>query len=456
MPHRTAPVPTPNMPSGIPYIVGNEAAERFSFYGMRAILFAFMTTALMTHDGAKDLMSDAEASKWVHTFISAAYFTPILGALLADLWLGKYRTIILLSIVYCLGHLALAVDNTRTGLIVGMSLIAVGSGGIKPCVSAHVGDQFGATNAHLLPKIFNWFYFSINLGAAVSMLATPWLLEHTGPHVAFGVPGVLMLLATIIFWLGRNQFVHIPADPKSFARDLFQPKFLKNLGGLAFLYILIAAFWSVFDQTASRWVAQAEQMNRELWPGFEVLPSQLQSVNAIFVLSLIPIFTLLLYPFLEKFVRLTALRRIGAGFLVTAATLGVSMLIETWIAGGETPAIWWQILAYLLLTSAEILISITALEFSYTQAPLRLKSFIMGLYLLSVSLGNFFTARVNAYIEKTGDGGLEGADYYAFFLKVLLATFAVFLVTSFFYKEQRYIQEEELDQPDDASEAPNV
>ena len=455
MSYRTAPTPTTGMPSGVPYIIGNEAAERFSFYGMRAILYAFMTTALVTHEGAADLMSEAEASKWVHTFISAVYFTPLIGALVADLWLGKYRTIILLSVVYCLGHLVLALDHTRTGLVLGLSLIAVGSGGIKPCVSAHVGDQFGTSNAHLLARVFNWFYFAINVGAAVSMLLTPWLLEHTNPHVAFGVPGVLMFIATVVFWMGRNTFIHIPADPRGFFREFKNIPFLKTLGGLCFLYILIAAFWSVFDQTASRWVAQAEKMDRHLF-GYEVLPSQLQSVNSIFVLTLIPLFTLVLYPFLERFIKLTALRRIGAGFLVTAATLGVSMTIETWISAGETPTIWWQILAYLLLTAAEIFISITALEFSYTQAPHRLKSFIMGLYLMSVSLGNFFTARVNAYIEKTNDGGLEGADYYAFFLKVLLATFAVFLVTSVFYKEQRYIQEEALDHPDDPSEAPNV
>lgn len=455
MPYRTAPPPTPNMPSGVPYIIGNEAAERFSFYGMRAILYAFMTTVLVTHEGAPDLMSEAEASKWVHTFISAVYFTPLLGALVADLWLGKYRTIILLSLVYCLGHLVLALDHTRTGLVLGLSLIAVGSGGIKPCVSAHVGDQFGATNAHLLPRVFNWFYFAINVGAAVSMLLTPWLLEHTGPHIAFGVPGILMLIATVVFWMGRHSFIHIPADPRGFIRDLIDPRFLRSLGGLVFLYGLIAAFWSVFDQTASRWVAQAEEMDRNIF-GFEVLPSQLQSANSIFVLALIPLFTLGLYPFVERFTKLTALRRIGAGFLITAATLTVSMTIEKWIAAGETPTIWWQILAYLLLTSAEIFISITALEFSYTQAPNRLKSFIMGLYLWSVSLGNFFTAQVNACIEKSGDGGLEGADYYAFFLKVLLGTFAIFLVTSFFYKERRYLQEEALDHPDDPSEAPNV
>ena len=95
----------------------------------------------------------------------------------------------------------LSLDDTRFGLSIGLGLIAMGSGGIKPCVSAHVGDQFGKTNSHLLEKVFSWFYFSINFGAFFSTLATPLLLEKYGPNVAFGIPGVLMFIATFVFWI---------------------------------------------------------------------------------------------------------------------------------------------------------------------------------------------------------------------------------------------------------------
>ncbi|HYQ71075.1 MAG TPA: MFS transporter, partial [Gammaproteobacteria bacterium] len=131
----TAPLARPGMPSGIPYIVANEAAERFSYYGMRAILVVFMTQYLVGSGGAPDLMSEDEAKGWFHLFASAVYFTPLLGALLADGLLGKYRTIILLSLVYCAGHFSLALDDTRAGLAIGLGLIALGAGGIKPCVS---------------------------------------------------------------------------------------------------------------------------------------------------------------------------------------------------------------------------------------------------------------------------------------------------------------------------------
>ncbi len=216
--YQSAPFASPDVPPGIPYIIGNEGAERFSFYGMRAILVVFMTQHLLNREGTLGPMSDAEAKGWFHLFVSAVYFTPLLGALISDGLLGKYRTIITLSLVYCLGHLALAVDHTRLGLAIGLGLIALGSGGIKPCVSAHVGDQFGQTNQHLLSRIFGWFYFSINLGAFFSMLATPWLMEHWGASVAFGVPGVLMGAATLIFWAGRYKFVHNPPGGVRFVK----------------------------------------------------------------------------------------------------------------------------------------------------------------------------------------------------------------------------------------------
>src|SRR5690606_7822082 len=156
---RTEPLTTASMPSGVVHLVVNEGAERFSFYGMRAILVVFMTGMLLNAQGEPAPMGEAEAKSHFHLFASAVYFFPFLGALLADVFWGKYKTIILLSLVYCVGHLVLAVDHTRVGLFIGLALIALGSGGIKPCVSANLGDQFSPANRHLLTRAYGWFYF---------------------------------------------------------------------------------------------------------------------------------------------------------------------------------------------------------------------------------------------------------------------------------------------------------
>ena len=191
--YRTTPTESTKVPSGIPYIIGNELAERFSFYGMKSILFVFMTQHLMSSDGAPAYLTETEAREYVGWFVAGAYCFPILGAIVSDAVIGKYLTIILLSMVYCTGHLFMAfIDlpspllqatlEPQTFMMLGLMLIAVGSGGIKPCVSAHVGDQFGERNQHLLSKVFGWFYFSINLGAFASYLLTPILLARYGPR----------------------------------------------------------------------------------------------------------------------------------------------------------------------------------------------------------------------------------------------------------------------------------
>ena len=398
--YRTSPLPTNKYPPGIPYIIANEAAERFSFYGMKAALAILLANYLGILGG--DNYSETKATVVVSWFNTAVYLTPLLGALIADTFFGKYRTIMTLSIVYCLGHLCLALMGiggfVQLWLLSGLGLISLGAGGIKPCVSAHVGDQFGTGNQHLITKIFNIFYFSINFGAVISNLLIPWVLKWYGPHLAFGIPGILMALATIFFWMGRTKFAHIPAKGAPFLSELFSKEGLSVIGKLIPLVIFVGVFWSLFDQTASRLVFQAERMDREIF-GLEILPSQIQAANPFLILVLIPLFTFVLYPLVGKIVNLTPLKKIGSGLALMALAFAVVSLAQEAIDRGETPHVGWQLLAYLILTSAEVMVSIVALEFFYTQAPKKMKSLMMAIFLSSVSIGNFFTAFVNQKIQ---------------------------------------------------------
>ncbi len=414
MPVKTQASASSTLPEGIPYIIANEAAERFSFYGMKAALVIFMTQFLhLMGTQVGDQMSTAEANENAHWFVVAVYLTPLLGAFISDRFWGKYKTIIRLSIVYCLGHATLAmmgiVGPASWWLVAGLGLIAIGGGGIKPCVSAHVGDQFGINNQHLLTKVFNWFYFSINLGAALSNLFIPWMLKWYGPHWAFGIPGVLMALATLVFWLGRNKFVHIPPAKKKFTSELFSWQGLRTLGKLCSIFIFIPVFWALFDQTASSWVFQAVDMDRHVF-GIEILPSQIQAANPFLILLLIPLFTYVIYPAVDKIWKLTPLRKIGIGLFITALAFSLSALIQEWIDAGQHPSIGWQFLAYIILTSAEIMVSIVCLEFAYTQAPKSMKSMVMSIFLLTVSLGSVITALVNHYIQTASPLSEEVVD----------------------------------------------
>lgn len=209
------------LPAQTKYIVGNEACERFSFYGMRSILVAYMTGML--------LMSKNEATEVVHLFIACTYLLPLLGAWLADRFLGRYRTIISISLLYCLGNAVLAmadfagdIETRKWVLFTGLAIIAIGAGGIKPCVSAFVGDQVPESekNGPTMTRLYAAFYWSINLGSFFSFLVIPWVRQNWGYSWAFGIPGIFMALATLIFWLGRKKYNHVPPT---------QPEFLKAL-----------------------------------------------------------------------------------------------------------------------------------------------------------------------------------------------------------------------------------
>jgi POT family proton-dependent oligopeptide transporter len=438
--YSTTPEKTTGMPSGVPYIIGNEAAERFSFYGMRSILVVFMTKYLMDSHGLPDHMSDTHATEWFHNFGFATYFLPIFGGVLADTFFGKFRTIILLSLVYCAGHAVLAINDTRQGLLLGLTLIALGAGGIKPCVSANVGDQFSSSNQHLLSRVFSWFYFSINFGAGFSMLLMPWLLKHFGPHYAFGLPGILMFIATIIFWAGRKKFVHAPPGGMAYLKESLNAEGLAILGRLALVYFVVSVFWALFEQSSSTWVLQAERMNLH-WLSFNWEASQLQMLNSFFVLGLIPVFTYAVYPAVNKLFPLTPLRKIGLGFFVVIPAYLIPAWVELQLGQGNHPSIGWQALSYVFLTCAEILISITTLEFAYTQAPKRMKSLVMCFYLVSVSLGDFWDARIAGFMEARNMS--FGVHYYLNFAGVTLIAAFIFIIVAVLYKPRDFLQDDE-------------
>ncbi len=454
--YATKPPNISTMPPGVPFIIGNEAAERFSFYGMRSILIIFMTQYLVTKMGTPDHMSDAEARGNFHNFVTAVYALPILGAILAETFWGKYRTIFWLSIVYCFGHFALALNDTRLGLLIGLGLISLGSGGIKPCVSANVGDQFGESNRHLLSKVFGWFYFSINAGSFISTIACPFLLADPrfGPRWAFGIPGVAMVIATIFFWAGRKKFVHIPPAGLGFLKQMFSREGLGALLRLAVVYVFVAVFWSLWDQSSGgSWTLQAQKMDLH-WFGMDLLASQVQTANPILILIFIPIVNYGLYPLISRFFPLTPLRKIGIGLFLTAASYLVIWHIQRLIDAGGKPSVNWQFLAYVILTLGEAMVSITGLEFSYTQAPNKMKSAVMALWLFTVSMGNLFTAGVNYFIRnEDGTVKMNDQQYFLFFAGLMVVAAVIFVIVASFYRGRTYLQSQDVPLEELAPEA---
>lgn len=507
-----------SLPPQTKYIVGNEACERFSFYGMRSILTLYMTSML--------LMSEKDAMAVSHLFIALIYILPMLGGWVADRFLGRYHTILYVSLFYCIGHgvLALAdltgdIDTKRIILFTGLFIIAVGAGGIKPCVSAFVGDQVeGMKDSVVMTRIYAAFYWSINLGSFFSFLVVPWARQSLGYGWAFGIPGIFMAIATFIFWCGRRHYQHKrPTQPEflpALATRLFLGRaracerygaqkvskatntalciasfivmapivillgwwvytgaerlaVLSGLGaaaasfcGLIMLLLFVAAlvlaglrlaasfrlsgffgtagsmlyckraeleayysrerrvearnmfrvlivflmiipFWSLYDQTMSSWVLQGDRMTPLQFGLFgsewRFGAEEIQSFNPLLVMILVPLVTLLIYPRIGKWGE--PLKRMGVGIVLAGVSYFAVAGIQMQLEDGVRLSILWQCLPYLILTTSEILVSTTGLEYAYTAAGKNMKSIVLSFWYLTSTLGNLLVMYLSSAVS---------------------------------------------------------
>ncbi|XP_067459736.1 solute carrier family 15 member 1 [Thunnus thynnus] len=367
-------------PISIFFIVVNEFCERFSYYGMRAVLVLYFKYFLRWDDDM--------ATSIYHTFVALCYLTPILGAIVADSWLGKFKTIVYLSIVYAIGQVAMAVsaihditDSDRDGTpdnitlhvvlsMVGLFLIALGTGGIKPCVAAFGGDQFNDDQESQRRTFFSVFYLCINGGSLLSTIITPILrAQQCGIYsqqncypLAFGVPAALMLVALVVFIVGsgmyykaepqgnimmdvckcigfaiKNRFRHRSDQyPKrQHWMDWAEEKYdklliaqIKMVLKVLFLYIPLPMFWTLFDQKGSRWTLQATNLDGNF--GLLVIqPDQMQTVNPILILTLVPIMDSLIYPLIKKCgLNFTPLKRMTVGMLLAATAFVCAAVVQ--------------------------------------------------------------------------------------------------------------------------------
>jgi len=447
---------TDRWPPQTKFIIGNEAAERFSYYGLVSILMVYITKVL---EESKD-----DSTFIIHGFKFINYFMPLLGAWISDRFWGRYRTILWISFAYCLGHGVLACGDligTKEGRTVclygGLLLVAFGSGGIKPCVSAFLGDQFKSEQRHLLQKAYAAFYWAINFGSFFSMIIIPQIKNHSWAW-AFGVPGILMGLATLIFWLGTRYYVMVPPARVSRTAGFFavliaalqnrapnrsfwegakrkysadEVNAAASVGPILSIFAMIPVFWALFDQTHTTWVAQGNQMTPVEFPfGIKLDASAMQSVNPLMVMTLVPLLTLVAYPVMGRLA--APLKRMSFGMFLAGLSYVVVAWLQRRIDAGEQLSILWQTAPYLILTTAEVLVSTTGLEFAFREAAPSMKSTIMGFWNLTVALGNLLVMGITKALgTAAGDASVTPQRFmlYAvmtFGVAVLFSLIAVF------------------------------
>ncbi|GMT28701.1 hypothetical protein PFISCL1PPCAC_19998, partial [Pristionchus fissidentatus] len=365
--HRSTMVSWRQYPSPVFFILGNELCERFSFYGMKALLTVYLVT---DHH-----FIPSNAVLFYHLFSCIAYLSPLLGSIAADSYFGRYNVILYVSMFYVCGHGLLSFGALPwldyyyrsffdfSGLIV----IALSTGGIKPCVSAFAVDQFGEDQEAHRSQFFSFFYFSINAGALLAILTTPIFKSKvkcfgsdTCFPLAFGVPGVLMLIALIIFVAGSRFYKRIRPRGSNVASQLLSCasvaihkkwkgetcveggdwislaasehslstiRSLRSFIAVSTVFAPIVLFWALFDQKGSTWILLARKLNYR-FGSVSIIPEQINFLNPLLILILVPIFEGVVYPLARKIVRVTPLRKMATGGILTAVSFILCGLIQ--------------------------------------------------------------------------------------------------------------------------------
>jgi POT family proton-dependent oligopeptide transporter len=404
-------------PAGFWFIFWGELAERSCYYGMRAILFLYMTSQLhFTDDNAQSIN---------YLFIASCYFLPLIGGYIADNFFGKYWTIVGFSLPYIIGQLFLCFDSgqilgiePRYFLFVSLGLLAMGSGVIKPNISTLMGltyDQYRPGQTQLRSDAFSFFYMAINIGAFLSSFAMPRLRDLYGYQIAFMLPAVLMALALGLFALGKRFYAHevitrVHKTPEERSQQW------AVLGRLFGVFLVITFFWMIFDQSSATWIRFArDHFDLSLgvhvpFLGDRLAPDQLQSLNPLFIVVLLPFISVGLWRLLARAgLTMRPTDKMLIGFLLTAAGMAVMAIAGVVAAQGQKVSIWWQVGTYFLITVAELCISPVGLELAFTAAPKSMKGFITGCFLLTVFLGDVLNSVVTRLYTPMGPAAYFGA-----------------------------------------------
>ncbi|KAL1915653.1 uncharacterized protein VTP21DRAFT_6412 [Calcarisporiella thermophila] len=478
------------IPKAVYFIVPNEFGERFCFYGIKPLLTLFFPRwSGISKEYSKVL---------VHTFSMLSYFTPLIGGAISDSYLAKYHTIVYLSILYFLGCVLLAVFSINgllgtapnipvAALFAPLVMIAMGTGGIKPCVSTHGGDQYLPNQRQGIDWFFTVFYTSINAGATISMNVSPILKDNVqcfGDSCYFGSFMMCALVfgaVTILFIFGRRYYRIVPAVGEflpwkalkvpfiagwryfkatreerarrrnwlSFSDEVVGAPFVeetRQLGIMLSAIIPMIFFWMIYNQLSTEWQIQYVMMENAVG-SVRISSENFQVINSVLIIILVPTLGLL-YPWIERRgFRCTPLRRMGAGYILVITSFIISGVLQmavddrynpTLNAKGDVIAcdgclhIFYQLPQWFLISLAEAFTSPTGLLFCYEEVGRALKAQSTSFWLFFISLGDLVVAAVEASLLQ--NPVVKGPSKYFMYSGVGAASFVWYLIQGYFYK----------------------
>ena len=434
-------------PKGLYLLFFTEMWERFSYYGMRAILILYLTKKFI--EGGLG-MDEKYAMLLYGYFTGFVYFTPLIGGWLADRYLGKRLAVTIGGITMMLGQFTLFGLNNTTGLYIGLLLLIIGNGFFKPNISTLVGGLYKDGDSRR-DAAFTIFYMGINLGAMIAPLIIGVVTDNMfattnedgsisyGYRYGFLVSGIGMLLGQVIFNLLGTKYLgdlgtkpvgavsdsSVTESSKSVnpeTREVLDEKQEKQRISVIFILLIFAVFfWAGFEQAGSSLSLYTDKYIDRSVGSFEIPTSWFQSVNPLFIVTLAPLFTLFWASPIGR--RLTTPVKMGVGMII----LGVGFLfmigaVAERSANGDVDdvnnkaALMWLIMTYLLHTIGELCISPVGLSVVTKLSPPKLASVLMAVWMLSSFFANIVGGYIASYVETMGAG--EVFTYIAGFVSV--------------------------------------
>jgi len=425
-------------------ILGAEFCERLAYYSIDANLVLLFGGLGMGTQNANIL-----ALFWKGT----GYMTPLFGGWLADSHLGRYKTIIIFISFYVLSMILLAIgvipeiiESQSWIVFVSLFLVAICMGGIKANVVTFGADQFSGASEQVKQAFFNWFYFSINFGSLISFTAIAYVQQNISFAIGLGIPAGVMFLSAVFFVSGSKLYDKLPPSGSILSRCVSMvvqcakaspeiknkcPTFLdrakliidKNGEPMfkgtevedfkTFTKILpvqgtYVMFWCLYAQMSSVFFSQGTVMRLRVTDAFSIPVSSLQVFNSAVIMLLVPLFDRIVYPTLRrKNINFSPLKRIGTGFFLATIAMIYAGGLEVYrlslykkhdtvkqeldgvVKIAANLSIFWQAPGFMLIGAAEVLASITGLEFAYEEAPPTMRSMVNSIYLLTTALGNY-------------------------------------------------------------------
>jgi POT family proton-dependent oligopeptide transporter len=426
-------------PIGLSYLFFTEMWERFSYYGMRALLVLYMTQYLLINPSLSDsvigytalegllrtLFGDLSvigiSSQIYGLYTGFVYFTPFLGGLAADRYLGKTNAVYLGAVLMAIGHFLMAFENF---FLIALLFLIAGNGLFKPNLTAQVGSLYKPGDQRV-DSAYTIYYMGVNLGAFFSPIVCGTLGQKVGWHYGFAAAGIGMLVGTFVYWMGskhlpkENQNVikataeEVEAGSSSWVRPLIV------IGYLCFVNIL---FWGVFEQQGNALQVWADEKTNWSILGLDIPSSWFQVLNPFFIIVLAPLLNRVWAGQRKKDKEPSSIVKMAIGCGWMAIAFLVMMFVASLAQGADKINVLWVASVVLLFTIGELYLSPIGQAMVSKVAPARMVSMFMGVWFLSSFFGNYLAGFIGSYYDK-----MSNQNYFAIMVVMSLIAVVMFI-----------------------------